>query len=60
MKITVSIGITENEKFLVNVSSVDDEIPDYSNARRYTQKAFAFDNLAEVNEFVGKVFAKDG
>lgn len=60
MKITVSMAMTDNEKFIVNVSSVDDEVPDYSNARRYQQKAYAFNTLAECYEFLGTVFAKDG
>lgn len=59
MKITVSMAMTDNEKFMVNVHSVDDEVPDYSNARRYQQKAYAFDTLQECYDFISEVFTKD-
>lgn len=59
MEITVSIGMTANEKFVVQVSSVDEEVPSYSNARRYQSKTYAFDKIADVNTFVGEVFTKD-
>lgn len=59
MKITVSLAMTDNEKFMVQVNSVDDEVPDYSNARRYQSKSYAFNTLAECNDFIGEVFKKN-
>lgn len=59
MQISVSLQMTANEKFVVQVNSVDEDVPSYSNARRYQHKTYAFDTLQQVNEFVGEVFRKD-